>query len=122
MARVLVVDDEPALQHLLRFNFQAEGQEVVTAGTGNEALEIAWSNPPDLVIVDVTLPDIDGYAVTRALKGDSRTAKIPVVLISGRAGEADVRAGMEAGASEYFTKPFDQMKLVEKVRALLSEG
>ncbi len=119
-ATVLVVDDDPVIQGLLRVNFEMEGYEVIVAGDGVEGLERARSERPDVVILDVMMPRMDGLEVARQLKGDPATAPIPIVLLSAKAQQIDVRAGDAAGADAYVTKPFDPLDLLRRVEALIA--
>ncbi len=118
--RVLVVDDDPVIQNLLRVNFEMEGYEVIVAADGVEGLERVRSDNPDIVVCDIMMPRMDGLTVARELKADPGTAAIPILLLSAKAQEADVQAGVEAGADDYVTKPFDPLNLLERVAALLS--
>ena len=117
--RVLVVDDDPVIQNLLRVNFEMEGYEVFVAGDGVEGLDHVRSDDPHVVVCDVMMPRMDGLTVTRQLKADPATANIPILLLSAKAQVADVRAGEEAGADDYVTKPFDPLDLLERVAALI---
>ena len=119
-ATVLVVDDDPVIQGLLRVNFEMEGYEVIVAGDGVEGLERARSERPDVVILDVMMPRMDGLEVARNLKGDPATAAIPIVLLSAKAQQIDVRAGGATGADAYVTKPFDPLDLLRRVEALIA--
>ncbi len=119
-ATVLVVDDDPVIQGLLRVNFEMEGYEVIVAGDGVEGLERARSERPDVVILDVMMPRMDGLEVARQLKADPATAPIPIVLLSAKAQQIDVRAGGAAGADAYVTKPFDPLDLLRRVEALIA--
>lgn len=118
--RVLVVDDDRVIQQLLEVNLELEGYEVVaTAADGREALEKIAELKPDLVILDIMMPKMDGLEVCRRLKADPKLSKIPVILLSARAQDLDVRAGLEIGASAYLTKPFDPVELLDVVGRLL---
>jgi DNA-binding response OmpR family regulator len=119
---VLVVDDDPVIQKLLQVNFEMEGYAVITAGDGLEGLEKARANMPDAIVCDVMMPKMDGLEVARALKGDEATAGIPIILLSAKAQQADVKAGTDAGADEYLTKPFDPLELLERVAALIDQA
>jgi two-component system, OmpR family, alkaline phosphatase synthesis response regulator PhoP len=112
MVRVLVVDDDPVILHLIVLNLELEGHEAVTAMSGMQALELARSEQPDVLVLDVMLPGMDGFEVCRTLQHDRSTERIPVVLLSARALHSDVQRGLEAGAVEYVTKPFDPLDLV----------
>ncbi len=115
MARVLVVDDDPVIQQLVVMNLELEGHEVLRASTGPEAIDTARSEAPQVVVLDVMLPEVDGFEVCQALGTDEATRDIPVVLLSARALHSDVQRGYDAGAVEYVTKPFDPLDLVAVV-------
>jgi len=118
--RVLVVDDDRVIQQLLEVNLELEGYEVVgTASDGREALDKIAKLKPDLVILDIMMPKMDGMAVCRHLKADPQTAKIPVILLSARAQDMDIRDGLDIGANAYLTKPFDPVELLDVVGRLL---
>jgi CheY-like chemotaxis protein len=118
--RVLVVDDDRVIQQLLEVNLELEGYEVVaTASDGREALDKIAELKPDLVILDIMMPKMDGLEVCRHLKADPSLAKIPVVLLSARAQDLDVREGLDIGADAYLTKPFDPVELLEVVGRLV---
>ena len=114
MIRVLVVDDEPQILRALRINLAAHGYEVVTADTGATALRKAAGTKPDLIILDLGLPDMDGREVIEGLRGWS---KAPILILSGRAASAEKIAALDAGADDYVTKPFDIGELLARVRA-----
>jgi two-component system KDP operon response regulator KdpE len=115
-ARVLVVDDEPAMLRALRINLRVRKYDVATAATGQEALTEAGRRPPDAVILDLGLPDLDGIEVIRRLRGWSQA---PVIVLSGRAGPGDKIAALDAGADDYVTKPFSMEELLARLRAVL---
>lgn len=120
--RVLVVDDDRVIQQLLEVNLELEGYEVVaTAADGKEALEKIAELKPDLVILDIMMPKMDGLEVCRRLRADPDLAKIPVILLSARAQDMDIREGLEIGASAYLTKPFDPVELLEVVGRLAKD-
>ena len=114
--RVLVVDDEPAMLRALRINLRVRKYDVATAATGEEALAEAGRRPPDAVILDLGLPDLNGIEVIRRLRGWSRA---PVIVLSGRAGPGDKIAALDAGADDYVTKPFSMGELLARLRAAL---
>ena len=116
---ILVVDDDPVIQKLLAVNFEMEGYRVVTAGDGVEGIERVHRDHPDLVLLDVMMPRMDGIEVVRTLKADKATAGIPVILLSAKAQSTDINGGLDAGADDYVTKPFDPLELLEKVAALI---
>jgi two-component system, OmpR family, KDP operon response regulator KdpE len=115
-SRVLVVEDEPALLRALRINLRARGYEVATASAGRQALAEARQRPPDVVVLDLGLPDLDGTEVIRDLRAWSRA---PVIVLSGRAGSEDKIGALDAGADDYVTKPFDMEELLARLRAAL---
>lgn len=116
MSRILVVDDEPPILYALRTSLEARGYEVAWAETGEEGLAIAASAAPDLVVLDLGLPDLDGAEVIRRLRGWS---DVPVIVLSVRERQADKIDALEAGADDYVTKPFDIDELVARIRAIL---
>jgi two-component system KDP operon response regulator KdpE len=113
---VLVVDDEPAMLRALRINLRVRKYDVATAATGQEALTEAGRRPPDAVILDLGLPDLDGIEVIRRLRGWSSA---PIIVLSGRAGPGDKIAALDAGADDYVTKPFSMEELLARLRAAL---
>ncbi|MGF7238207.1 MAG: response regulator [Frankia sp.] len=115
MNRVLVVDDEPQILRALRINLKARGYDVRTAADGRHALREAADFPPDVVLLDLGLPDLDGVEVVRGLRGWSR---MPIIVLSGRTGTADKVAALDAGADDYVTKPFDINEILARLRAL----
>jgi len=116
MKTILVVDDEPKIVELARDYLQHAGFAVVSASDGPEALTRARSDHPDLIVLDLGLPRVDGLDVTRALRRDSN---VPIVILSGRSDESDKLVGLELGADDYVTKPFSPKELVARVRAVL---
>lgn len=119
MPKILVVDDEEHIVELVRFNLEREGYQVITAGDGTAAMELARSQRPDLILLDVMLPGQDGLAVCRALHQDTETRHIPVIMISARGEELDKILGLEMGADDYVTKPFSPRELLARVKARL---
>jgi two-component system phosphate regulon response regulator PhoB len=117
--KILVVDDEEDILELLKYNLLREGYNVSCAASGEEALRLAQSEIPDLLVLDLMLPGIDGLEVTKILKNDSRTRDIPIVMLTAKGEEADIVAGLELGADDYITKPFSPRVLVARVRAVL---
>ena len=116
MARILVVDDEPKITQLVRDYLESAGFGVVTAGDGREALMRAQTERPDLVILDLGLPQLDGLDVTRSLRRDG---DLPIIILTARDDETDRVIGLELGADDYVTKPFSPRELVARVRAVL---
>ena len=117
----MAVDDDHVIRGLLEVNLEMEGHEVVTAVDGQDALDKVRENPPDLILLDVMMPNVNGWQVAEALKGDEATRDIPIVFLSARAMEADVRKGTDIGVESYVTKPFDPIDLMELVGRLLAE-
>lgn len=118
---ILVADDDPVILGLLQVNFEMEGFLVLTAADGEEALAQAREHHPDLVVLDIMMPKLSGLEVAAALKSDAELSGTPIVFVSARAQSADVAAGMELGAAEYVTKPFDPIELVERCTAVLEQ-
>ncbi|MGI5839828.1 MAG: response regulator [bacterium] len=116
MDRILVVDDEPALVKALKFNLEKEGFTVITAADGKEALIKAETEDPSLVILDVMLPEVDGFEVCRRLR---RVSAVPIIMLTAKGEEIDRVVGLEIGADDYLTKPFSLRELISRVKALL---
>jgi two-component system phosphate regulon response regulator PhoB len=116
---ILIVDDEEDVLELLRFNLEKNGYKIDAAISGEEALTKARAKLPDLIILDLMLPGIDGLEVCKRLKGDSKTANIPVIMLTAKSEEADIVTGLELGAQDYITKPFSPKVLVARVRRIL---
>jgi len=116
VTRVLIVDDEPQILRALRINLRVRGYEVHLAATGAEALEVAGRHPPDLVILDLGLPDLDGVDVIDGLRG---WTKAPIIVLSGRADSTAKVAALDAGADDYITKPFGVDELLARMRAVV---
>ena len=117
--RILVVDDEVDLVETLTFRLEANGYEVIKAYDGQAGLDLAKKGNPDLIILDLMLPKLDGYKVCRMLKFDEKYKKIPIILFTARAQESDKKMGVEVGADAYITKPFDPQVLLAKIKQLL---
>lgn len=116
---ILVVEDEAEIQELLRYNLAKENYRVHIAVSGEKALEMAQKERPDLVLLDLMLPGLDGLEVCRLLKRDEKTRTIPIVMLTAKGGEADIVAGLELGADDYVTKPFSPRVLLARIRAVL---
>jgi DNA-binding response OmpR family regulator len=119
-ATVLVVEDDPVILRLLEVNFELEGFGVILAHDGAEGIELARSDRPDIIVSDIMMPKVSGIELVEALKGDPSTASIPIILLSAKAQTSDLKSGMDAGADDYVTKPFEPLDLVDRVNALLS--
>ncbi|MCJ7662907.1 MAG: response regulator transcription factor [Desulfobacterales bacterium] len=117
--KILVVDDEENIRELVRYNLAREGYQVTTVGSGEEALKQASSKLPDLIVLDLMLPGMDGFAVCRQLKNDVRTAHIPIVMLTVKGEESDIVVGLELGADDYITKPFSPKVLLARLKAVL---
>ena len=119
MERILIVDDEEDLLDLLSYNLEVTGYEVEKALTGRAALVKAGENPPDLIVLDVMLPDLLGFEVLRTLRSREETRGIPVILLTARGEESDVLVGFEMGADDYVSKPFSPRELIARIRAVI---
>jgi CheY-like chemotaxis protein len=115
----LVVEDDHVIRELLVVNLKMEGHEAVTAADGNDALDAVYRRHPDVVLLDMMLPGLDGWEVTARLKADDRTKAIPIVALSARAMQADIDRGRELGVDHYVTKPFDPIDLMKLVSSLV---
>src|SRR5262249_47739415 len=113
---VLATDDEVHIRRLVEVNLQRAGYRVTTAYDGQDALEKIRAEPPDMVVLDVMMPRVDGFEVLRRLKTDPATAEIPVLMLTAKAQDADILAGWQSGADCYLTKPFNPMELLSWVR------
>ena len=116
---LLVVEDDEDILELVAYNLVKAGYRVTRAATGREALARVAEEPPDLVVLDLMLPEIDGTEVCRRLKGDANTSAIPVVMLTAKGEESDIVAGLELGADDYITKPFSPKVLLARIRAVL---
>src|SRR5947209_16849247 len=117
--RILIVDDNEANRDILDARLKVHGYDLLQAGDGEEALKAARQHLPDLILLDVMMPKLDGFEVCRRLKGDASLPFMPIILVTAKADSADVVAGLEAGADEYLTKPIDQMALLARVKSVL---
>lgn len=119
MARILVVDDNQDNIEIIATRLRFRGYEIIEAGTGMQALELIHQNPPDLILLDVMLPDIDGHEVSRRIKGDEQLPFLPIILVTAKDLTQDKVAGLEAGADDYVTKPINFPELEARVRSML---
>ena len=117
--KILVVDDEEDILELIRHNLAREGYQVICVATGEKAVEKARSEKPDLIVLDLMLPGIDGLQVARNLKDDAGTRSIPIIMLTAKGEEADIVTGLELGADDYITKPFSPRVLIARIRAVL---
>ncbi len=118
-ARILVVDDEQDILMLIAYNLRKEGYQVDTVQSGQKALEIIRNNPPDAVILDLLLPDIDGVEVCRKIRQNRRYSQMPVLMLTARTEDSDIVTGLEVGADDYITKPFSPAVLLARLRTSL---
>ena len=117
--RVLIVEDEPDIRDLLLFHLAREGYQVGQCRSGPEALRLARASPPDLLLLDLMLPDMDGLEVCRRLRQDPATQGLPIVMLTARGDEVDRVLGLELGADDYVVKPFSPRELIARIRAVL---
>lgn len=121
MARetILIVDDEEDIIELIKYNLKNEGYDILTAFTGEQAIKIARQSLPDLIVLDLMLPGIDGLEVTRFLKNSAQTKDLPIVMLTAKGEESDIVTGLELGANDYISKPFSPKELLARIRAIL---
>ena len=117
--QVLVADDDPDIKTLVAYRLERAGYDVITADDGERALALAIEHRPDLAVLDVMMPRLDGYGVTRGMREHDATARTPIILLTARVQEADVARGFEAGADAYLKKPFSPQELRARVQAIL---
>jgi DNA-binding response OmpR family regulator len=115
-AKILVVDDDPLLCHTLKYRLEREGYTVTTCKSGEEALSSARLDPPNLVLLDIGLPDLDGLAVARTLSAERH---VPIIFLTARSQEVDIVVGLELGAEDYITKPFGMRELIARIRVVM---
>src|SRR5437016_7482396 len=118
-ATVLVIDDEKDLLELVRYNLEKEHLDVITANDGQSGLEIGLKHKPDLVLLDLMMPGMNGLEVCKQLRSDARTSRVPIIMLTAKAAETDKIVGLEMGADDYITKPFSVRELLARVRAVL---
>lgn len=121
MARILVAEDERDIRELIGFTLRHHGHTVLTAPNGEEALALALRELPDLVLLDIRMPRLTGYDVCRRLRAEPATRDIPIAFLSAKGQEAEIQAGMDAGATDYILKPFAPDQLINRVALLLGE-
>jgi CheY-like chemotaxis protein len=119
---ILVADDDDDVRELVVFRLERAGYQVVTASDGQEAVEVALERPPDVCVIDVMMPKLDGYEVTERLRASPGLAEVPIMLLTASVQEAAVNRGFEAGASDYIKKPFSPHELVERIAAALNSN
>lgn len=121
MAKILIAEDEPDIRELVAFMLRFAGYEVMAASNGEEAVQVATRDVPDLVLMDVRMPRMTGYDACRLMKANPVLHDVPVVFLSAKGQEAEIQSGLEAGAEEYLLKPFSPDELTNRVRAILSK-
>jgi len=121
MAKILIAEDERDIRDLITFTLRFAGHDVVAAANGEEAVEKALKEKPDLVLMDVRMPRMTGYEACKKMKADENIKHIPVVFLSAKGQESEVNAGLDAGAVEYILKPFSPDQLTERVRTILKQ-
>lgn len=119
--KVLIIEDYPATSEMMANILRTEGIDVLTAADGTSGLEKAKQNKPDLILLDIMMPEMSGFEVCEKLKEDETTAKIPIIIVSVRAAEDNIKKGKSLGAIEYIPKPFDPFKLIEMVKKNLGQ-
>lgn len=122
MEKILVVDDDPYILMSLEFLMKKEGFEVKVARNGTEALDIINKDIPNLVLLDIMMPDVDGYAICKHVKASKKLQDIKIVFLSAKSKESDIQKGYDLGASLYITKPFSTRELMKKVKEIISSG
>jgi len=120
--KILVVDDEPEAVELVEFNLKQSGYAVMTAVDGAEALKKARSQSPDLIVLDLMLPEMDGFEICKTLRLDPATARVPILMLTAKAAEIDRVLGLELGADDYLTKPFSPRELMLRIKKILARG
>lgn len=121
MAKILIAEDERDIRDLVAFTLRFAGYEVTTASNGEEAVQLASKENPDLILMDVRMPRLTGYDACRILKADPVMKDIPVVFLSAKGQESEIQAGLDAGAEEYLLKPFAPDQLTERVKTILAK-
>ena len=121
MTKILIAEDEPDIRDLVAFTLRFAGYEVVTCSNGEEAVELAYKELPDLILLDVRMPRLTGYDACKKIKENLQLKDIPVVFLSAKGQETEIQSGMEAGAEEYLLKPFAPDQLTDRVRSILAK-
>lgn len=121
-SKILIIEDEQNIQELLSFNISNAGYDVRVSDNGNDGLAKAFSESPDLIILDLMLPDMDGFEVCKRLKSDVKTKMIPIIILTAKSEELDKILGLELGADDYITKPFSIRELLARIKVVLRRG
>ena len=122
LKKILVIEDETDILEVIEYNLKREGYKVFCVGDGEEGVELARSLAPELILLDLMLPGLDGIEVCRTLKGDSVTGDIPIIMVTAKGEESDIVLGLGVGADDYITKPFSPRELTARVKAVLRRG
>ncbi len=117
--KICIIEDEKDIVRLISYNLEKEGYEIVSYGSGDKALDFIKANRPDLILLDIMIPEIDGFEVCKQLKANPETASIPIIMLTAKAEESNIVTGLELGADDYMTKPFSVAILIARVRAAL---
>jgi two-component system alkaline phosphatase synthesis response regulator PhoP len=120
--KILIIEDDRDIVEMLEYNLQEEGYETISALNGEKGISLAGKERPDLIILDIMLPVMDGFEVCRTLKNDDNVAHIPIIILSAKSQETDKVVGLELGADDYVTKPFSPRELIARTRAILRRG
>jgi len=120
--KILIIEDDPNMRKLVKYNLEKEGYAVIPAESGNEGLRLARQEKPDLMVVDVLLPKMDGFTICRMLRYDEKFKHLPIILLTSQVTEKHKSTGKEVGGDVYLTKPYKPEVLLEKVRNLLGQG
>lgn len=122
MAKILIVEDEKDIRQLITFTLQYAGFTVVAGKDGQEAVDLVEKEMPELILMDVRMPRLDGYSACEVIKSNQKTAHIPIVFLSAKGQDGEIRKGFEVGASDYLLKPFTPTELIERVKSILEEA
>ena len=122
MSKILIVEDEKDIRQLITFTLQYAGFTVVAGKDGQEAVELVEKEMPDMILMDVRMPRLDGYGACKVIKSNEKTAHIPIVFLSAKGQDGEIGKGFEVGASDYLLKPFTPTELIERVKAILKEA
>jgi DNA-binding response OmpR family regulator len=117
--KILVIEDDPGNSRLMKYTLEKEGYQVITAPNGLEGLRKAQMEKPDLIVLDVMLPGIDGFEICHRLRAELQTAQLPILMLSGKAQEVDKATGLKVGANDYLTKPWQRFELLTKITTML---
>lgn len=120
--KILIIEDDRDIVEMLKYNLEGEGYEIITAFNGKDGIDQASKQKPDLIILDIMLPVIDGFEVCKILKKNNATVHIPIIILSAKSQETDKIVGLELGADDYITKPFSPRELIARIRAILRRG